>query len=244
MKISDNKVSFGTKIKFIDASSFSKKVHRLNPKHHKVDYPWTPDTMKTGKKLYTDRIMDCIKITAIDGKRSKMAHICTWSHGSAKQKKQKGFSLKEFERRFFEKLNPESEDLHVIILGGFLKKEDYKGNEKKLKQILHVFDKRKIPYSIMAGRNDVHYYGKYSTLYENKSNTLYITNDLTNTPRLNTREGLEVEIKDDKIEYNEYIAHKTKIGTQYETVRKSGSLEDYLNNQFKYVKLSKFDEWA
>ena len=97
MQISNDKTGFQSNIKFIDSAQFTQKVANLNKKRHKEGYPWTPETMKTGKNLYTTEIMDCIAGGVIDNGKVTMFHLCTRSQASAKRTHQKGFTIKNFE---------------------------------------------------------------------------------------------------------------------------------------------------
>ncbi len=60
MKITNDNLSFQSRIKFINNKQFEDRIKNLNPKRHEVGWPWTADTMKLGKNLYTTKIMDCI----------------------------------------------------------------------------------------------------------------------------------------------------------------------------------------
>ena len=236
MKISEDNISFQSKIKFIDSRVFKEKVKYLNPKRHKVGYPWTPETHKKGKNIYTDEVMDCIYVGVVNKNKVDVYHLCTRNQAAAKRTRQKGFSVKEFKRRLLES-NSEGKDRHALVLGGFQSEGKCKGNEKKLNQITDVLTDVKIPYSIFGARKDVHYYGRYSVLYENKNDTFYITNSLTTSRSLNGK-NQEVIVKGKEVEFNEYQK------PLYKTVRRKTDVEGYMNNQFKYVKLSEFDEWA
>ena len=171
MKIENNCVPFQSKIKFIDSQSFKNKVKNLNPKHHEVGWPWTADTMKKGKNLYTTGIMDCIAGGIVDGSNVIMFHLGIYNQAKAKAKHQKGFNIENVKRRILEKINLNNDNLHGIILGGFQLKINDKYNVKNLNKIVKIFEDNKIPYSIFGARRDVHYFGKYSLFYSSKEDT-------------------------------------------------------------------------
>ncbi len=241
MKIDSNSVSFQSKIKFIDYKTFKNKTAHFNPKRHEVGWPWTADTMKSGKNLFTTGIMDCIAVGIVDGSKIILAHIATYKHGEAKQCNQKGFTIENIKRRFLEKINLDNENLHGFILGGMQTKLNSKYNVNKLSKIKQFFEENKIPYTIFGARKDVHYFGKYSLLYSNKEDTLYITNNIVGMRALNGK-GVEIDVKEGSIEYNTYKKEQDRFGTTYKCIRKKTNTEKFFQSQFRQVLISKFDE--
>ena len=241
MKIENNKVSFQSKIKFIDSKTFQNKIRHLNPKRHEVGWPWTADTMKTGKNLFTTGIMDCIAIGIIDGSKVSMLHLATYRYGEALRRNMKGFRIENVKRRILEHINLDNENLHAVILGGFELKPKDKHNSKHLNKIRKFFEDNKIPYSIFGARKDVHYFGKYSMYYSNKEDTFYITNNLSDNKALNGK-GIEIDIKDNSIEYNTYKKERDKYGVNYKCIRKITGTEDFFKSQFRQVSVCKFDK--
>ena len=213
----------------------------LNPKRHKVGWPWTADTMKTGKNLFTTGILDCIAGGIVDGSDITMFHLGIYNQAKAKIYHQKGFKIGNFKRRILEKIDLKNENLHAFIVGGIQMKPEDKYNVKTLNKITKFFDKYKIPYSIFASRKDVHYFGRYSLLYSNKEDTLYITNTLIDSPSLNNK-NIEIDIKDNVIEYNVYKKGVNKHGgVTYDCIREATGTEDFLRSQFRKVSVCKFD---
>ena len=241
MKIENNNISFQSKIKFVDYKTFKTKIAHLNPKKHEVGWPWTADTMKTGKNLYTTGIMDCIAVVIKDGNKVKLGHIATYSKKEAKQAHQKGFSIDNVKRRLFEKLNLDNENLHGFILGGFQLKPTDKNNAKQLNKIKKLFDDNMIPYSIFGARKDVHYFGKFSLFFSNKEDTLYISNNLADKAT-KIRRKPEINIKENSIEYNTYQKVNDEKGIAYNCTRKETGTKDFLKSQFREVTLCKIDE--
>lgn len=245
MKVSyNNNLIFQSKIKFVDKELFNQKVKKLNPKRHEVGYPWNADTMKKGKNLFTTSIMDCIAGGVIDNNSITMFHLCTLNQAQAKKNRQKGFSIKNFERRLLEKIDLKKENLHGLIIGGFQLEENSKYNVNKLNKIKKIFEKLKIQYSIIAARRDVHYFGKYSIFYSNKEDTIYITNNITGSDSLSGKaNGKELEILDDKIIYHTYSKFKNEYGVNYKKEKLEGHILDYLKSQFRDVSLCKNDSF-
>ena len=182
MKIQTDNINFTSKIKLISQAEFQVKVKNLNPKKHYVGYPWNANTIKKGKNLYTDSIMDCIAGGIIDNNSITMFHLCTLNQANAKKNHLKGFDIEDIKRRLLEKIDVAKECLHGFIIGGFQLKEDAKYNINKLNKIKKFFDDNQIPFSILAARRDVHYFGKFSVLYDNKADTIFIANSLSNSP--------------------------------------------------------------
>lgn len=243
MKIQTNSVNFQSKIKLVDMAAFNAKTKALNPKKHEVGYPWTPETMKKGKNLFTTQIMDCIAGGIVDNGKVAMFHLCTRHQKDAKKTRQKGFSIKEIERRILERVNLENENLHAFILGGFHTRENSKYNVNKLNKIKNVFEKHKIPYSILGARRDVHYFGRYSLLFDNKEDTWYVANALSNSRGPNG-DGAELEVLENSVNYHTYEQKYDKYGVRYDRKKHSGSAEDFLRSQFRQVVLCKFDSFA
>ncbi len=244
MKIRDDGVSFQSKIKFIDTQAFKSKIAGLSPKKHYVGYPWTPDTMKKGKNLYTTSIMDCIAGGIVDNNSVTMFHLCTRSRKDARNTRQKGFDIKNIERRILEKIDTAKENLHAFILGGFQLEPDSKYNVNKLNKIEKIFEKHEIPYSILGARRDVHYFGRYSIFYCNKEDTWYVTNGLASPePRGNTWPKLQ--ISGSSVIYDTYakIMHDNKL-SHYQKTTRTSDVEGYFKSQFRKVSLSRFDEFA
>ena len=244
MKIESNNLTFQSKIKFIDSGVFKEKISKLNPKIHEVGYPWNPDTMKKGKNLFTTSIMDCIAGGVVDNNSVTMFHMCTLNQAQAKKNRLKGFDIKNFGRRLLEKIDLTKENLHGFILGGFQMEENSKYNVNKLRKIKKVFEENQIPYSIFGARRDVHYFGRYSILYDNKEDTLYITNSLAGQRGLNGK-GKELEVLgNNRIFYHTYTKTRGKYGVDYIRKEYTGSTEDYLKSQFRDVSLCKLDSFV
>ena len=241
MKINNNCVSFQSKIKFITLQKFKNKTKNLNPKRHEVGWPWTADTMKKGKNLFTTGIMDCIAGGIVDGSDIVLFHLGIYNQAKAKAKHQKGFNIENVKRRILEKINLNNNNLHGIILGGFQTEPDSKYNVNKLKKIKKIFEDNNIPYSIFGARKNVHYFGKYSLFYSNKEDTWYISNNLTGTKSLNGN-GIEINVKDNAIEYNTYKRENGKWGVTYNCIRKETGVEEFFKSQFRDVSMSEVDE--
>lgn len=238
MKIQSDNTSFQSKIKLISQADFQNKVNKLNPKKHYVGYPWNADSIKKGKKLFTNSIMDCIAGGVIDDNNITMFHICTLNQAQAKKNHLKGFDIKNIERRLLEKIDLAKENIHGFILGGFQMKDESKYNINKLNKIKKIFEKYQIPYSIFAARRDVHYFGRFSAFYDNKEDTLYIANNLTNARGINGQ-GKELEVQDNKIIYHTY----SSANTGYKRQKHEGSTEDFLKSQFRQVSLCAADKF-
>ncbi len=239
MKTQLDNINFTSKIKLISMSSFNDKTKCLKPKIHEVGYPWNADTMKKGKKLFTTQILDCIAGGIIDNNSITMFHQCILNQKNAKKYRQQGFSISKLERRILEKIDLTKENLHAFILGGFQLEDNSKYNVRQLEKIKQIFEKLNIPYSIFAARRDVHFFGKFAAYYDNKEDTLYLSNSLTNSYIL--KEGkmdFELEINDKNVIYHTYTPNSPYIRKKHK-----GTAEDFLKSQFRQVKLSKFDEF-
>ena len=241
MKIENNNITFQSKIKFIDYKTFKTKTAHLNPKKHEVGWPWTADTMKTGKNLFTTEIMDCIAVLIKYGKKTKLAHLATFKKGEAKQAHQKGFKIENVKRRLLENIDLENEDLHAVILGGFQLKPTDKNNAKQLTQIQQIFEENRIPYTIFGGRKGPLPLGKYALFHSNKEDTLYISNNLADI-KTRIRRKPAIEIKENSIEYNTFKKEYDENGAKYVCTRKECRTEDFFKSQFRQVSVCKFDK--
>jgi len=243
MNINNDNISFGEKIKFIKQSEFKEKVKGLSKKKHYVGWPWTADTLKTGKNLYTDEDTDCLVVAIKNGSKYKLAHLGIYNQKKARNNNQKGFCIENVKRRLLDGLNLENENLHAYIMGGF------QYNKKITEKLKNFFDDLKIPYTEFTTRKDVHYYGKYSYFFSNKDDTVYITTNLTESEALQwdkelprPKEVAVLNIKDKtKIIYNTYKKNTENFG--YDFKRNYGDTKDFLESQFENVKLSKFDNF-
>ncbi len=240
MRNYNSEINFQSRIKLINQNVFNDKIKNLNPKKHKVGYPWTPDTMKRGKNLYTTEILDCIAGGVVDDGRVTMFHLGCWSQRQAKQGHQKGFDIKNIERRILEKINLANENLHAFIIGGFQFEPDSKYNYNKLKKIKNIFEKNNIPYSIFGGQRDVHYFGRYSIFFDNKQDTLFIANNHTNHLDCNGKNEKEMEVLGNLVTYHTY----KKEPTGYKRIRHKTGILEFFKSQFREVSLCKIDEFA
>ena len=241
MKIENSNISFQSKIKFVDYKTFKAMTSHLNPKRHEVGWPWTTDTMKTGKNLFTTGIMDCIAVGIVDGKKFKLGHLATYSSGEAKRLNMHGFRIDNVSRRLLENINLGNENLHGFILGGFQTKIRNKYNVNKLNKIKKIFEENNIPYTIFGARKDVHCFGKFSMFYSNKEDTMYISNNLANQ-KTKIRRHPEIEVKDNAIEYNIYEKGYDKTGVTYNRIHKETGMEGFMRSQFRQVSISVMDE--
>ena len=198
-----NNISFTSQIKLITQDEFERKTEHLNPKKHRVDYPWTPDTGKTGKNLYTTGICDCIAIGLVDNKKSKLFHICTRSRRDGINSRQKGFDIRDTERRILEDVNLDNPDLHAFIFGGW-HRDNPKYNKKHVEKIEKIFDKNLIPYSVIAGnRPQFDGIAPASVFYSNKEDTFYITNGGLTEDYINKDTAVEKKEEYLRNKYNE-----------------------------------------
>lgn len=239
---SNNNLIFQSKIKMITPEKFKDLTKSLNPKKYEIMYPWQPENMKTGKKFFTTQIMDCLAGLVIGKNKATMFHLVTASRGLAKKHRIKGFNINKIEYKLLEKINDTEENVHAFIIGGFKSNpEKSKYNWTRMDKIKKIFEDRGIPYSILGGRKDVHYYGKYSIMYNHKDDTIYVTNNLINRKYSANKEA-EAEIFDDgKMLFHTY---ERDLKVLYKRVRHIGTVEDFMKSQFQEVKLSCFDEWA
>ena len=242
MKIENNNISFQSKIKFVDYKTFKDMTAHLNPKKHEVGWPWTADTMKTGKNIYTTGIMDCIAVGVIDGNKTKLGHFAIFKHGEAKKAGQKGFKIEDVKRRLLDGVDLDNENLHAVILGGFHLNPHKKDNYIHLNKITKFFDGINIPYTIFGARKNVHYFGKYSMFCSTKDDTLYISNSLADK-QITGKKKPEIEVKENSIEYNTYKKEYYSDGTfAYKRTRREGKTEDFFKSQFRQVSVCKLDE--
>jgi len=140
MHIDSTSISFKSTIKLITPQEFKSLTKHLNPKRHEVGWPWTADTMKKGKNLFTTDIMDCIAGGIVDGGKVTMFHLGIYNQHKAKMKHQKGFSIENFKRRILEKINLNNENLHGIIIGGFQQSPNDKYNVNTLNKIIKFYE--------------------------------------------------------------------------------------------------------
>ncbi len=240
MRITNDKTSFQAKINFITPQKFTAKTEYLEPVFHEVPYPWTIETMKTGEKLFTKGIMECISGILTDGKKTAMFHLGTRGKEAAEHDKVKPFDINNIESVLLSKVNLKNENLHGFILGAWDR------NRKCLKEIKGLYEKYKIPYSIIADRKDLHVYGRYSLYYDTRRDSLYITNSLLDTRSFDHKfkDKNEIEIIGNNVEYNTYEKNRDVHGISYTTVRKNTDVPTFFKNQFKEVSLCKFDTWG
>ena len=232
---------FKSKIKIVTPTDFKEMTKHLNPKKHEVPYPWQPENMKTGKRLFTTKIMDCISGLVFDNQTAKMFHLVTLSRGSAKEHKSKGFNIKKIQYKLFEGINTADENAHAFILGGFkCNPQKSKYNWTRMDKIKKIFKQNGIPYTILGGRKDVHFYGTFSIMYRKKEDTIYITNNLIDYV------GFGHDDPETHLYENGQMLFHTYKKVPHTYLREShiGSVEDYMKSQFHEVKLSEFDEWA
>ena len=241
MKIQNNNISFQSKIKFIDYKTFKTKTTHLNPKRHEVGWPWTADTMKMGKNLFTTGIMDCIAVGIKDGNRFKLGHLATFTKGEAKKSNQKGFQIENVKRRLLENINLENENLHGFILGGYQAKPESKYNVNKLNKIKQIFEENNIPYTIFGARKGALPLGKYSLFYSNKEDTLYISNNLADV-KTRIRRKPAIDVKENSIEFNTFKKEYDENGAKYICTRKESGIEDFFKSQFRQVSICNIDE--
>lgn len=238
MNIRNDNISFGENIKFIKQSEFKQKVKSLNKKKHYVGLPWTADSLKEGKIIYTDTNTACIIVAIKDGSKYKLSHLCTYkSTDKLSKKRLQRFDFEDAKRRIIDGLNLENNNLHAYIFGGF------PFNKKVVNKIKKFFEDLKIPFTELTIRKDTYHVGIYSYLLNNKEDTIYITNSSTGAYAFQWDENLsrpnEVNLIKDKIVYNTY--EKKEEG--YNFKRQIGSIKDYFESQFENVKLSKFDKF-
>lgn len=241
MQIQNNNISFQSKIKFIDYKTFKTKTAHLNPKKHEVSWPWTADTMKMGKNLFTTGIMDCIAVLIKYGNKAKLAHLATFKKGEAKKCNQKRFKIENVKRRLLENIDLKNGDLHAVILGGFQLKPTDKNNAKQLFQIQQIFEENKIPYSIFGRRKGPRALGKYSLFFSNKEDTLYISNNLADI-KTRIRRKPPINVKENSIEFNTFKKEYDENGSKYVRIRKESGTENFFKSQFRQVKICYIDE--
>lgn len=244
IKTQDN-LSFTSKIKFIDSQQFAKRLDTSAKNLEEVTYPWTIETLKKGEVLYTNKILDCIAICLTNGYNSLMAHLGIRNKKQAQQDGVKEFDINNIEQQLSKSIDLKDENLHGFILGGLQLKDDVNsGNTKQLDQIKTLFEKYKIPYSIIAARKDVHYFGRYSLLFNQNEDTLFVTNTLFDSYGLDGKKQKEMFFLGDTIAYNTYTKFMDEKGVNYRKTRIYSSVEKYFKNQFRQVQLNKIDQFA
>lgn len=234
MKISNDNITFQSKIKLVGAQEFSAKISSLSKKRHEVGYPWIPESTKVGKKLFTTSISDCIAGMIIKDNNIAMFHLCTRNQKYAKSTHQKGFDIKNIERRFKEKINFECENIHAFIIGGFQFKKNSKYNAGKVNSIKKIFEKNEIPYSEITCRKDTHVFGRYSLLYDNKEDIIYISDT-----RISDRAFDSIKLENNSVIYKTYTN-----SPPYESTKRQTGVREFFESQFRNVNLCKFDEFV
>ena len=246
MKIITNDITFNSKIKLLNTEQFSTKLKDSASTLQKVDYPWTIETSKVGKNLYTDRIMDCIVIVLKNTKEALLAHLGIRNKEQAKKDNVKEFDINNIEEKLLNQINLKNKSLQGIIFGGIqLDDEPTTGNSPQLNQIKNLLKKYKIPFSIIGARKDVHFFGRYSLLFSQDDDTLYITNNLFNSKGISgPREYKEMELeKDNSISYVIYEKIKNKNNYfDYKEKRVNSSVKEYFESQFRQVELNNEDK--
>lgn len=237
--------NFKSKIKLVNYSDFRAMTDGLSKKKHEVGRPWTAGTMKFGKNLYTTNLLDCICVAIVKGKKVKLGHLCTMNREEALERNQKPFDISEVERRLFEGIDTDDENIHGFILGGFNYGNKNLNNYREVRQVEQLFQKRDIPYTAVCGRKDVHQFGRFGIFYKNNEDTFYISTTLTELPAkeydsLKTRPRA-VEINDNGVTYNAY-RNDLKYGKYYDWERKCGTAKTFFEDQYCNVRISEFDE--
>ena len=247
MRINTNSVSFNSKIKLITPSQFNKQLTEFKEPAKEVTYPWTIETLKTGNTLFTTKILDCIAICLTNGKTSLLAHLGIRNREEAKRDNVKEFDIDNIENKIVQELDFKDKNLHAIIFGGMQCSDDpNSGNTPKLNQLKILFDKYKISYSIIGARKDVHFFGRYSLLFNQNEDTLYITNTHFNSDGICGKcNHKEMELNfDNKVDYNIYQKTFDNNGSaSYHKKRVRTSIETYFKSQFRQVKLNKYDKF-
>ena len=239
MRVNNNSVNFKSNIKFVNYKDFTKKIEFLKDDIQEVPFPWTIETMKTGKNLYTVGVMECLSGFVTDGKDTAMFHLGTRNKKLADEAGVKPFDINNIETVFKSKFDLTKRFLHGFILGAF------DSNKDKLEQLKQMFAKYNIPCSVFAVRKDIHYYGKYSLLYTQDNDKLVISNNLTEAKPLMNRsgKGYELRVDGNKVAYTTYIKGRDKYGVTYEDVHHIGTPQDFFESQFNEVTLCDYDKW-
>lgn len=243
----NNNISFNSKIKLLTSEQFNVILRENSSSLQKVDYPWTIETLKKGTLLYTDKIMDCIVLCLTNGVGSLLAHLGIRDKKRAQIDNVNEFNINNIEANLLNKFDLASNGIHGFIFGGMqIQEEPTAGNTPQLNLIKILFEKYKIPYSIIAARKDVHFFGRYSLLFNQKDDSLFITNNLFNSYGICGKQDFkEIELVDDnKVTYNIYEKNKDKHGYLYKQKRVTTSIEDYFKSQFRQVKLNKYDRFT
>ena len=115
MRINTNSVSFNSKIKLITPSQFNKQLAELKEPAKEVTYPWTIETLRTGKNLFTTKIMDCIAVCLTNGKSSLLAHLGIRNKEQAKRDNVKEFDINNIENKLVQEFDFKDKNLHAII---------------------------------------------------------------------------------------------------------------------------------
>ena len=178
----NHKTAFQSKIKMVNYNEFKSMTDCLNKKKHEVGYPWTPETMKKGKNLFTTRLLDCIAVAIVNGKNTKLAHLCTRNKQEAIETSQKEFNIAEIERRLMDGINPKDENIHGFIFGGFNFGGKERNNYRQVRLVEQLFQKYGIPYTAVCGRKEAPLMGRFGIFYKNKDDTFYISHTLKNFP--------------------------------------------------------------
>lgn len=247
MRINTNDVNFNSKIKLITPKTFNSLIAESNGYIEEVAYPWTIETLKTGKNLFTTKIMDCIAICLTNGKKSLLAHLGIRNREEAEKDSVNEFDINNIEKNLTQKVDFNDKNLHGIIFGGMQFYDNpSSGNTKQLNQIKNLFEKYKTPYSIIGARKDIHFFGKYSLLFNQDLDTLFITNThFDSNGILGEHEHKEMELdKNNNVKYVVYDQVKSKFGwIDYIPRRVSTSIEEYFKSQFYQVQLNKKDSF-
>lgn len=238
--------NFKSKIKLVNYRDFMAMTEGLNKKKHFVGEPWIPENMRMGKNLFTTNILDCIAVAMVSGGKVKLGHFCTMNRQEAADAKQKPFNISEVKRRLLEGINPEDENIHGFIFGGFNQGDKSLDNYKDVRSVEQIFQRFNIPYTAICGRKDVNHFGRFGIFYKNKEDTFYVSTTLTELPAKEytsiADRPIAVEIKDGKVMYNDYKRNLLAPKKSYDWERKEGTAKNFFEDQYCDVKLSEFDE--
>ena len=248
MHICSNNVNFNSRIKIITPANFNKQVSNLNGTIQEVYYPWTIETLKCGKNLFTTQLMDCIAIFLTNGKNSLLAHLGIRNKTQAQRDNVKEFDINNIEEKLLTQFDFEDSNLHGIIFGGMQYNDDpTSGNTPQLSQIKNLLKKHKTPFSIIGARKNVHYFGEYSLLFNQNKDTLFITNTLFDSNGVSgncNHKEMELNLES-KVDYNVYKKMFNKEGLIYYKKRRiRTSFEEYFKSQFYQVHLNKIDTFG
>lgn len=239
--------TFNSKIAFIESKEFETRIKYLSNKAFEVPYPWTIEAMKIGKSLYTTGLIDCISGCIISDKLAGMFHLASRTPEQAIKDKVLPFDIKNIENKLNSIFNLKNNtNLHGIIIGGLQansKPDLY--NTKCFNDLVGLFKKYNIDCSIFGPRKILHYFGKYSMLYEKNNDTLFITNNLTNQKDLNGK-GKEIDfIGENLLHYYTYeeVRDENKRLLEYRRHSQLTTIPEFFKTQFYNTSLSKYDEW-